>query len=131
MPPTDPIAQPLPGNTTDLVGRGDIGQERVIEDLSATVADLGQDEEQHPGKNIALLHEEEQGSENPGKGCKHEQDALLGCREIRDRPRTGEITATTSMAIPSEKPHNREPSAPPTTAPLKYAEYTASSMTAA
>jgi len=34
-------------------------------------------------------------------------------------PSTGESSATTSMAIPTEIPHSREPSAPPTTCCLK------------
>ncbi len=46
-------------------------------------------------------------------------------------PSTGEITATTSIAIPSERPHNREPAAPPTTCSLKYTANTASSTTEA
>ena len=34
-------------------------------------------------------------------------------------PRTGEMTATTNIAMPTANPHSREPSAPPTTSPWK------------
>ena len=43
----------------------------------------------------------------------------------------GDTIATSMAAIPTEMPHSRVPSAPPTTTFLKKAEYTASSTTEA
>jgi len=44
---------------------------------------------------------------------------FLVCEESASAPRMGEVSPTMSMAMPTDSPHSREPSAPPTTVPLK------------
>jgi len=77
----------------DLVGAGDVGQEGVVKDVGARVADGGQDKEHHRPQPVALADEHEEAGAQHRDGQKAPQEALFAGGIVADgaehRPQEG------------------------------------------
>ncbi|KXK16086.1 MAG: hypothetical protein UZ14_CFX002000122 [Chloroflexi bacterium OLB14] len=69
-----------------LFGRGNLGQERVIENLRGTIAEFRKQEENNRQGNRPFLGEEKQGGENHRKRGEEEQEFFLCARIVRNCP---------------------------------------------
>ena len=67
----------LAGNIANRLGRGNIHQQGIVEDLRGAVTDLRQDEEEDADEDVTRLHEEEQRGEHHGEHGEDEKESLL------------------------------------------------------
>ena len=75
-----------PGDASHFRGRGDLGQQRVVEDLRGAISDLGQQEESDCQRNRPAFREEKQGGEQHRKRGEEKEEPFFRAGVIGNRP---------------------------------------------
>ena len=83
------VAEPVGALRIAVVGairyHSDLGQQGVVKDLGAAIADLGQDKKEHTHQHVAPLDEKEQRGKEAGLDGEKGQEALLGPGKVGHR----------------------------------------------
>ena len=85
-PPRVAEGEPEGGDLPHVVVVGELGQERGHEVLADRVEDVAHDEERHPGGDLARRDQAQGGGHDHRDHVGHEEQPLLGPREIRQGP---------------------------------------------
>ena len=93
--PAPEVAQGIAGggHAVHLLRRGDVGQERIVEDETAVDADVGQDEQQGGKQPLPLPNEEHRRHGGGAEGRKAASSRFLAAEWSAIAPRIGERTA--------------------------------------